>query len=172
MRLSTNGSPVIGWGLNGASVIMTNSGSDKWAWGSEIKIQTALSGASGIEYGVFSGLINYATTTNNPTDGIYFAYQTNHVGSSTNWVFVTMTSSTAEATDTGVPVLASGWYDLQWVMVHTNVVASIDGVPVATNTTQIPFGVALSPHIKVTMTSSTVNTRDVIVDALLVDHAD
>jgi len=71
-----------------------------------------------------------------PVDSAMFIYRTN----SPNWfTYNTSNTSSVNATDTGVPVTASGWYIGQIAVTGTNAVYTMNGTSV-TNSVNLPLG--------------------------------
>ena len=79
-------------------------------------------------------------TGNAPTDGAYFRYTDSENGG--RWTCVTVSNSSETTADSGVAVAANTWNRLEITISETASSASfvIDGIPVATLTTNIPSG--------------------------------
>lgn len=77
------------------------------------------------------------------TDGVYFE----KLDGGTSWSFVTEKNSTETQTDTLGTLAADTWVTLEFAFDGTRVFAWIDGVRVATHTTNIPDDEALTPSI-------------------------
>lgn len=90
-----------------------------------------------------------------PADGMYFE----HKSGDTNWYAVTRASSTETRTDTGVAFAAGAFAAFEISFSATEIRFWINGVAVATNTTNISVSVsAFVPCVQVTTTGTVINT--------------
>jgi len=96
---------------------------------------------------VFNGLMNFSNYSN-PSNAIFFYYDEGGIlpTATPNWKCYTIRSLTRTATITSIPVTANQWYKLKIIV---NADASsvgfyIDGVLVATHTTNIPLNIGYS----------------------------
>ena len=112
-------------------------------------------------YRIFTGFNSSYDSTTAPTirsAGLF--YDNNNV----NWQAYTYNSSTGTITDTGVAAVADGSYNTFLTRVNgtTNVEFFINGVLVATNTTNLP-SVQVCPQIQLQKTAGT-TSRNIISD--------
>ena len=112
-------------------------------------------------YRIFTGFNSSYDSTTAPTirsAGLF--YDNNNV----NWQAYTYNSSTGTITDTGVAAVADGSYNTFLTRVNgtTNVQFFINGVLVATNTTNLP-SVQVCPQIQLQKTAGT-TSRNIISD--------
>ena len=112
-------------------------------------------------YRIFTGFNSSYDSTTAPTirsAGLF--YDNNNV----NWQAYTYNSSTGTITDTGVAAVADGSYNTFLTRVNgtTNVEFFINGVLVATNTTNLP-SVQVCPQIQLQKTAGT-TSRSIISD--------
>jgi len=113
------------------------------------------------EYQFIIGLGD-GNTSGAQTDGVYFEYDRT---TNTNWLATTVAGGTSTQTDTSVAVATSTWVNLTYVVNAgaTSIEFFIDGVSVATNTTNIPSG-ACTPYIRILKSADSGSQRTVWTD--------
>jgi hypothetical protein len=119
----------------------------------EFMIQVPVLSTSAQEFVLKNGLHTSLNATD-PGNGIYFKYDRAATGDF--WVTTTRQTSTSTDTTTSTAVVAGQWYRFKFVAntAGNSVVFSIDGVTVATHTTNIPTGTAklINPAIQMIKT--------------------
>jgi SO2946-like, C-terminal domain len=83
----------------------------------------------------YGGVGELFNTGSEPTGGVYFRQD-----ASANWKCITRNASTETSTDSGIPIVAGTFYDLELIInaAGTSVQFFINRVLIATNTTNIP----------------------------------
>jgi hypothetical protein len=118
-------------------------------------------------FAVFNGLMNFSNYAN-PSNAIFFYYDEGGMlpTASPNWKCYTVRSLTRTATITSIPVTANQWYKLKIII---NADASsvgfyIDGVLVATHTTNIPLPVIGYSFDSIIQKSAGLTSRTMYMD--------
>jgi hypothetical protein len=114
------------------------------------------------EYIFDVGFHDQFNTNNTPTTGVYFQYDRL---TSTNWLAVSAEASTLTTTTTSVAVAADTWYNFDIIInaANTQVTYYINGVLVATHTTNIPTSTTnVRPCFRIAKSAGTTSTSAVI----------
>jgi hypothetical protein len=124
---------------------------------SEWIIKTPAASATANEYVLQVGFGTTQAGTNQ-THGIYAQYC--HQWNSGNWEFIVRTNSTEVVSSTATAFAATSWTKFTYDAYITNaasyaLIFSINGTPVATNTTGIPYAVAMAPMLNLVRTNGT-----------------
>jgi len=133
--------------------------------GTWLKVGTNLSTA--LESFMVRAGLSQISLPNNVDHGITFEY--NHAENGGRWQAITA-NPTETSTDTGITVVADTWYDLQ-IEINgdaTSVEFFIDGVSVATNTTNIPTGTFEQFYNAHIMKLVGTTVRHILIDAYFV----
>jgi hypothetical protein len=112
-------------------------------------------------YTVRAGLGD-STVAGQPTDGVFVRYT--HGTNSGKFECVTRSNGTETATDSGITVAADTWYTVDIAIDETaaEVVFTINGTEVATNTTNIPTAVGRETGVQVSILKSAGTTARVL----------
>jgi hypothetical protein len=155
----TTGATAIGGGALSGNIGYTFSGWARLSFSSNFRIVTLADGTN--SYRIFTGFNSaYDSTTAPTTRSAGLFYDNNNV----NWQAYTYNSSTGTITDTGVAAVADGSYNTFLTRVNgtTNVQFFINGVLVATNTTNLP-STNVCPVVHIQKTAGT-TSRNIISD--------
>jgi parallel beta-helix repeat protein len=100
-----------------------------------------------------------------PNDGIYFTYAYTESGGS--WECITCKDAAETTTDSGIDIITSTWYRLGFISSADGATIRfyIDGVLVATHTTNIPVGSDTCGPVAVILKSVGITDRLFLVDA-------
>jgi len=155
----TTGATAIGGGALSGNIGYVYSGWARLSFASNFRIVTLADGTN--SYRIFTGFNSSYDSTTAPTvraAGLF--YDNNNV----NWQAYTYNASVGTITDTGVAAVADGSYNTFLTRVNgtTNVQFFINGVLVATNTTNLP-STQVCPQIQIQKTLG-VTSRNIISD--------
>lgn len=144
---TTSGRAFIYFGGSGGYAPIAINSSFRYNSGFKVRLEDLSDGTE--TYECYGGFTDEANTIASVTDGVLFHYS--HGSSSGQWECITRSNGTTTTTASGVTVVADTDYNLEVSVYNTEANFYINGTLVATNTTNIPSGIARQTSQTVTI---------------------
>lgn len=166
--------PLIGWHGIGTILAPVAGSSERYEFEVDFRTPDTAPGQAGNFYDLQIGLNSRASGTNSPTDFVGLRYFTNIISGVQQWAAVTVSNSSSPTIiDTGVGYTNSAWYRMKVRLDSTNAVMTINGTPVATNSSAsytLPLGRALNAVVRLARTLGS-TTLDVYANELGLEYS-